>query len=96
MANKFNLKDYLHAHRQEVIDKYNELTQEKFFSGISLRDFMIKVMIYMQENNVRSESRAARILPIGMGHIYFDNSHIGGGDYIVKKYKNDQQRIALA
>lgn len=79
MNNKFNIKDYLTSHREEVIAKYNALSEERFFDGVSLKNFMVEVM-NMMAMNAKSEKRADMMLPMVMGNVYsrhtsFDSSN---------------------
>lgn len=70
----FEIKTWLGENREVVIEKYNKLTEEKFFTGISLKDFMLEVLKRMEA--VKSEKRAVKMLPFVMGDIYFNNSKI--------------------
>lgn len=78
MATKFNLRSFLAENRDTVISNYESLKNEKFFNGITLRDFMIQVMCSMSD--VKSEARAKRFLPHIIGQVYCDNSRIYGND----------------
>lgn len=75
MATKFNMKDYLSSRREEVIAKYNKLTGEQFFSGISLKDFMLQVM-HMMEMNAKSEKTADNKFGFILGQVYVNNSSL--------------------
>lgn len=75
MATKFNMKDYLSSRREEVIAKYNKLTGEQFFSGISLKDFMLQFMRTM-EMNAKSENMANKSFGSVLSRIYMENSTI--------------------
>lgn len=75
MATKFNMKDYLSSRREEVIAKYNKLTGEQFFSGISLKDFMLQFMSTM-EMNAKSENMANKSFDSVLSRIYMENSTI--------------------
>lgn len=77
---KFELKTWLSNNRETVITKYEELTKEKYFSGITLKSFMVQIMNAMLRNNVRSEKRANSMLSFLMGEIYFNNSKVNGNE----------------
>jgi len=51
----FELKNWMSENREVVISKYNQLTTEKFFSGIALKNFMIEIFNLMSINNPKSE-----------------------------------------
>lgn len=72
----FELKSWMTENREVVIEKYNKLTAEKFYNGISLKDFMIQVYNLMVINNPKSEKRAASLLPDIIGNVYVNNSKI--------------------
>lgn len=80
---KFEIKTWLSENREVVISKYNELSSEKFFSGISLKDFMVEILSKMSE--IKSEKVAARKLSYVMGDVYMQNSTIFGSDTYDKK-----------
>lgn len=40
----FNLQNFLSENREFVIEKYEDLKNESNFSGISLKEFMIRIM----------------------------------------------------
>ncbi len=76
MRTKFELKSWMTENREIVISKYEELAKEEHFNGISMRDFMVKVLNTMIMNNVRSAKRAASMLPQIMDNIYYANCEI--------------------
>ena len=76
MKKQFELKNWMTENREIVIFKYQELTKEEYFNGISMRDFMVKVMNTMVMNNVSSAKRASSILPEAMSNIYYANCEI--------------------
>ena len=80
MKTQFEIKAWLSENREVVISKYNDLTNEKFYNGISLNNFMVEVLNAMVRNNVKSEKRASSMLPFLMGDIYFNNSNINSVD----------------
>ena len=59
MKSKFELKSWMTENREVVIADYNKMTVHQFFSGISLKEFMLKVYELMEMNNVKSKKRAA-------------------------------------
>ena len=72
MKATFELTTWLSENREQVISKYNKLTSEEFFNGISLKDFMVQVLQSMQMQNIKSAKRAASMLPFLMGNVYFN------------------------
>jgi hypothetical protein len=80
MKKQFEIKQFLSDNRDAVIAKHEALTQEKFYNGVTLKAFMMDVMDAMQRNGVRSEARAAKMLPMLMGSIYFNNSTLDAPD----------------
>jgi len=101
MKTQFELKRFLTENRETVIEMYNRLTEERFFSGISLKDFMNKVYGYMLENNVNSEKRANSLFVGLIYRVYNNNVKIevvfDRDAYIAKKYTNTvfAQNLAL-
>lgn len=80
MKTTFELTTWLSENREQVISKYNNLTTEEFFNGITLKNFMIQVMKSMQMQNIKSEKRAASMLPFLMSNVSFNNSTVTGSD----------------
>jgi DNA-directed RNA polymerase subunit E'/Rpb7 len=76
MKAKFELKSWLTENREVVIANYNKITAHQFFSGISLKDFMLKVYQLMEINNVKSEKRAASMLWSLTDRVVADNTKI--------------------
>lgn len=72
----FELKTWMSENREVVIESYNKLTAEKFFNGITLKDFMTQVLDLMVVNNIKSEKRAASMLTFLMGNVYMNNSKV--------------------
>ena len=72
----FELNAWMSENREVVIEKYNKLNSEQFFNGISLKDFMLQVLHLMKMNNIKSEKRAASMLPFLMGDVYVKNSKV--------------------
>lgn len=87
MKAQFELKTWLAENREMVISEYNRLSAEKFFSGITLKDFMVQVFNSMVRNNVKSEKRASSMFPFLMGQIYFDNSKVVADDKVTSTLK---------
>jgi len=75
MKAKFEITKWLSENRDTIIAKYEELENENFFQGQSLKDFMTTILNAMLMNNVRSEKRAASMLPFLMGNVYFEFSN---------------------
>ena len=90
----FELKNWMSENREVVISKYSDLTNAKFFSGISLKSFMIEILNAMVRNNVKSEKRALALLPILMQTIYDKNNTINTpnsvDDVMRAKYQGTQ------
>ena len=83
----FNINNWLGENRETVIAKYNDLINEKFFSGISLKSFMIEVLNMMIANNIKSEKRAASILPFVLGNVCMNNSKVIANDSATEQLK---------
>lgn len=87
----FTLTNWLSENRETVIAKFNKMTEEKFYNGITLKSFMVEVMKGMEMNNPKSANRAASLLPFVMGQVYVDNSKVVAEDrmtdYLRNKYK---------
>ncbi len=63
--------------RELVIASYNDLKEEKFFSGISMKEFGLSVFRAMSNNNPKSANRAASLLPNVLGMAYSNNTTCG-------------------
>lgn len=87
MKTQFDIKKWLGEKRETIIAKYNDLTKEQHFNGITLREFMVDILEGMERNNVKSDNRAAMLLPHVMGSIYFNNSTVTGNDTITEKLR---------
>jgi len=91
---KFNLIEALSARREQVIKQYNDLREEKFFDGISLRDFMYEVIGGCQCNKIASEKRLDNSLISIVGIVYMRHCNINLVDSrqarLEKKYKGTQ------
>lgn len=71
----FNLTTWLSENREIVISKYENLKKEEFFQGITLAEFMKRILNQMANNNPKSDKKAASLLPTIMGSVYFDASN---------------------
>lgn len=74
MKATFELKTWLSENRETVISVYNETAKNEFFTGISLKDFMVRVYTMMANNNPKSEKRAASLLPTILGNVAYNVS----------------------
>ena len=91
MKTTFELNNWMSENREIVISKYNEMTNEKFFNGCTLKQFMCEVLHLMRMNNVRSEKTAASKLPYLMGNVYFQNTTVHVKDSQNLDKINDQK-----
>jgi len=74
MKNDFNLQKFLSENRNTIIASYEAITTNQFFTGISLKDFMLKIISRMNDNNPKYEKRAASLLPTILGEVAYNNS----------------------
>ena len=74
MKNAFNLQNFLSENRNVIISQHEAITANQFFTGITLKDFMLKVLSRMNDNNPKSEKRAASLLPTILGEVAYNNS----------------------
>lgn len=77
MTTTFELRNWMTQNREMVIASYEQLTKEKFFNGISLKDFMVQVYNRMLENNPKSEKRASSLIGGILESVSHKNSKIG-------------------
>ena len=84
----FDLKSWMSENREVVISKYENLKNEKFYNGVPLKTFMTEILNLMTIQNIKSEARAAKMLPILMGNVYFNHSKIDSRDFYTEKLKN--------
>lgn len=77
MKKQFELVKFLSENREMVIAEYNKLQNEKFFNGISMKQFGLDIFKAMSNNNPRSEARAESLLPNVIGMVYASNSKCG-------------------
>jgi len=73
----FNLNNWLTENRNQVLDFYNELSQEEFFSGVSKKDFGMQVYRSMQANNPRSNEKAKKVLTSVLYNLEGEHTQIG-------------------
>jgi hypothetical protein len=88
MKAKFELKTWLSENRETVIAKYNELTKEANFSGITLKEFMTNIMTMMVNNRVGSAKTAENKLAFFMGEVYMNNCNVYAQDRITDRLRN--------
>lgn len=77
MTTTFDLRAWMTQNREMVIASHEKLTNEKFFNGISLRDFMVQVYNRMLENNPKSDKRALTLIGGILESVSHQNSKIG-------------------
>ena len=77
MKKQFTLQEWMTENRELVIASYNALKEEKFFSGITMKEFGLSVFRAMSNNNPKSANRAATLLPNVMGMVYSNNTSCG-------------------
>lgn len=94
MKTKFNLTEALASRREMVINKYNSLTDERFFDGVSLKGFMIDVMNGCIAARVTTENSLNRMLPIIMGQVYVDHSNVMATDMVTEKLRGQYKGTA--
>lgn len=95
MKAKFELKTWLSENREVIIAKYNALTNEQYFNGITLKEFMVAVMQMMINNNIKSDKRAAQMLPFLMGNVYMNNSNVYAQDKVTERLASQHQGTAF-
>ena len=84
MKAKFELRTWLSSKRDYVIAEHTRLTQHPLYSGITLKEFMLEHLGDLEYNNVKSESRAEKMMPMFVGKIFLDNSKVHGEDKVTK------------
>lgn len=77
MTTTFDLRNWMTQNREIVIVSYEQLTKEKFFNGISLKDFMVQVYNRMVENNPKSDKKASSLIGSILESVSHKNSKIG-------------------
>lgn len=90
----FEVKTWLSENREVVIAKYNKLTAERFFNGISLKDFMVAIMIEMSNSNPKDEKKATISLTSIMASVYVRNSSLQVVNDLDKKAANKYKGTA--
>lgn len=79
---KFVIKDALSAIREKIIDKFNELKDDKFFDGVSLKVFMTEILQSANRNADRMKTQKqfdSRIMFL-VGDVMMRHKKIGGND----------------
>jgi hypothetical protein len=74
MKNAFNLKNFLSENRNTILYSYESIKSNQFFTGITLKEFMLKILSRMNDNNPKSEKRASSLLPTIIGEVAFNHS----------------------
>ena len=87
MKAQFEIKNFLANNRDIIIAKYNELQNENFFDGISLKDFMFEIMHLFVMNRVKSEKTATSKLPSLLGMVFCKHNTIGVVNSLDKESK---------
>lgn len=95
MKARFELKTWLSDNREIVISKYNDLTKEANFSGITLKEFMVDVMRMMVNNRIGSAKTAEAKLPFFMGNIYVENCKVYAQDVVTDRLRNQYNGTAF-
>jgi hypothetical protein len=85
MKNTFDLKTWLTGNKETVIAKYNECAAHDYFSGITLRDFMFRILDDMQLNNPKSEKKAASTFTEILSNVYYSNTNVLNSLFIKSK-----------
>lgn len=94
MKTKFNLLEALGSRREMVINKYNDLTAERFFDGVSLKGFMVEVMNGCVAARVTTENSLNRMLPIVMGEVYVNHSKVMATDKVTESLRKQYNGTA--
>jgi len=87
---KFQLNNWMTENRELVMVKFSELKEEKFYNGISTKQFGIEIWNGMVNNNPRSDKRAFQMLTQVMSNVYFNNSTLDSVQY---QSANDKKRV---
>ncbi|NML70059.1 hypothetical protein HHL23_09620 [Chryseobacterium sp. RP-3-3] len=75
MATTFNLQNFLSQNREFVIEKYEELKNEPSFSGISLKEFMMRIMRNLSLNAKSQKTAESKFRSI-LCNIYEEETEI--------------------
>lgn len=86
MKTTFELKAWMSENRNLVISNYTNLTNETHFNGISLKEFMVQILDSMVLNGVKSEKRAASLLPSLVEMAFVNNSTMGVRNNLDEKF----------
>jgi len=88
MKTAFTTQNFLANNREYVIAKYNEISVNEFFNGISLKEFMMQVLTIMNNNNPKSEKRAASLLADVVSLVMVKNTKIEAQDKVTERLTN--------
>ena len=88
----FNLKNWLGENRELVISKYNDLTNERFYDGVTLKVFMLEVMNLMSQ--FKSAKMCANTLPTMIGNVYFEHSRVFAEDKVTDALREKHEGTA--
>jgi len=88
MKTAFTTQNFLANNREYVIAKYNEISASEFFNNISLKEFMMQVLTIMNNNNPKSEKRAASLLADVVSLVMVKNTKIDAQDKITERLAN--------
>jgi len=96
MKNQFNIKEALTAIRENIIAKYNELTSDKFFDGVSLKQFMIEILNIANRNSdrMRSQNSFDKMIMNLVANVMMNHKRIGGNDLDAADKKKMQRYYA--
>ena len=89
MKAAFTTQQFLSDNRNLVIEGYNKAASSQFFNQISLKDFMVKVLNIMNNNNPKSEKRAASLLPHVISMVITSSTKIDATDKVTTALKNE-------
>jgi hypothetical protein len=88
MKAAFTTQNFLSENRALVIEGYNKAASSEFFNQISLKDFMVQVLNTMNNNNPKSEKRAASLLPHIVSMAIVSNTKIDATDKVTDSLRN--------
>ena len=90
---KFELKTWLSENRNQILDFYNALSENEFFSGVSKKEFGTEVFRAMGFNNVKSEKTAVKTL----SHVLYrlESKHTQIGVSYTKPYSESNHAKAV-
>ena len=94
MKAKFELKKYMSENRNTVIEIFGKLQDEKFYNGISLKEFMMQVLNLMNINNPKSVKKADSLLTSMCFRVLNSNSEIEVINDLDKKMEQKYQGTA--